>query len=153
MGQSGRAEQLLAGAGEALHAQLDHLDDAMTKLLLDRIPALPGDGPMVRSLRASVRGNLLAAIRIFRDGEPVEDMTVPEVAREYARSLAQRGASPTALIRAYRVGQQLALDRGDRAPGGHAGGNCAGDPAVDHAQLRLYRFDQRAGDGGVPGRA
>ncbi|MFD3705391.1 hypothetical protein ACFWUP_19810 [Nocardia sp. NPDC058658] len=150
--QSGRAEQLLAGVSETLHARVDQLDDVLTKLLLDRIPALPGDAPMVRLLRASVRSNLLAAIEIFRDHTALETMSIPEVAREYARGLAQRGASPTALIRAYRVGQQFALDRGDRPPGRDPRGHRRGDPVADHRPLRLYRHGQRTGDGRVSSR-
>ena len=73
-------------------------------------------------------------------------------AEEYARRLAQRGISSTALIRAYRLGQSMmvewAFDELDRREPDAAVALAAGRQFTDH-DLPLRRLDLRAGRRGV----
>ncbi|NMO03423.1 hypothetical protein HH308_19595 [Gordonia sp. TBRC 11910] len=111
MEQSDAVRAVLAAAAGALVEPIDRIVIEMTELLLDEIPALPGDAEMVASLRSSVRSNVHTGTILLRGDIGLADVVIPDGAREYARALAQRGASVTALTRAYRLGQQMFIDR------------------------------------------
>lgn len=111
MEQSEAVRALLAAAAHELVKPADHIVDQMTELLLEGIPALPGDAEMVASLRSSVHSNVLSGTALLLGELNLADVVIPDGAREYARSLAQRGASVTALTRAYRLGQQMFIDQ------------------------------------------
>ncbi|MET4613464.1 hypothetical protein ABIC28_004467 [Rhodococcus sp. PvR044] len=69
------------------------------------------EGPQILDLlRASVESNLEMLADTLRYDIPVGEISSPSVAKEYARRLAQRGISPNALVRAYRLGQQHVLN-------------------------------------------
>jgi len=74
--------------------------------LADAIPELRGDPIIHDMLRASTESNIEAFLHIARYEIAIEDVTAPSAAVAYARRLAQRGISSSALLRAYRVGQQ-----------------------------------------------
>ncbi|MCR1786443.1 helix-turn-helix domain-containing protein [Nocardioides carbamazepini] len=75
----------------------------------DRIPELPTDPALVELLVGSSGANLETFVHLMRGHMQVKDVHAPVAAVEYARRLAQRGTSPSALLRAYRIGQQLIL--------------------------------------------
>lgn len=85
----------------------------MTELLVDqfrqRIPELPSDPALVDLLNGSAGSNLESLAHVLRGHIPATEIRAPAAAVEYARRLAQRGTSPSALLRAYRLGQQLVL--------------------------------------------
>ncbi|MCW2856849.1 MAG: hypothetical protein JWR52_2464 [Marmoricola sp.] len=104
-----KARARITAVGEVMAAQLEALTDAMHRLLAEGIEGLQGDLPILELLRASIASNLEALVDIMRYDIAVADVSSPPAAEEYARRLAQRGISSTALIRAYRLGQQLVL--------------------------------------------
>lgn len=74
-----------------------------------RIPELPTDPALVDLLNGSASSNLETLAHLLRGHVPVDEIQAPAAAVEYARRLAQRGTPPSALLRAYRLGQQLIL--------------------------------------------
>ncbi len=104
-----KAQARITAVGTVMRSQLDDVTDAMHKLLSEGIEDLTGDVPILELLRASIASNLETLVDIMRYDIAVEDVSSPPAAEEYARRLAQRGISSTALIRAYRLGQQLVL--------------------------------------------
>ncbi|MDI3406222.1 hypothetical protein [Streptomyces cavernicola] len=66
--------------------------------------------PTLESASAAVSSerNRLAA-DVYRGEVGFDELRAPQGAREYARRLAQHGVTPTALVRAYRLGQQIHL--------------------------------------------
>ena len=104
-----KAQARVTAVGSVLISQLDTVTDAMHTLLAEGIDELKGDLPILELLRASIASNLETLVDIMRYDIAVEDVPSPPAAEEYARRLAQRGISSTALIRAYRLGQQLVL--------------------------------------------
>ena len=73
------------------------------------IPDLRDAGTDV--LRESVRANIETAVHAVETYEDAAEATAPALAVEYAQTLAQVDVAPTALIRAYRVGQTRFLRR------------------------------------------
>lgn len=89
---------------------LDLLTSTLYDVLSDRITDLQGDQPMLDLMRLSIEDNLRTVIHAVRTGITMDAVDAPPAAVEYARRLAQRGISANALLRAYRLGQELALD-------------------------------------------
>lgn len=77
-------------------------------VLVATITELQGDPAIVELLEASIDGNLKTIAEVIRYDIPVAEITAPPTAVEYARRLAQRGVSSSALLRAYRLGQETA---------------------------------------------
>lgn len=75
----------------------------------ERIAELPRDPSLVDLLNGSAGSNLETLAHVLRGHVPVAEIRAPAAAVEYARRLAQRGVAPSALLRAYRLGQQLIL--------------------------------------------
>lgn len=73
------------------------------------IPELPADLVLIEMLEGSTGSNLEMLAHVFRGHVQISDVQAPPAAVEYARRLAQRGTAPSALLRAYRLGQQLVL--------------------------------------------
>ncbi|MFL6158685.1 MAG: PucR family transcriptional regulator [Marmoricola sp.] len=91
------------------------LTGELLAVLVASITDLQGDPTIVELLEASIDGNLKTIAEVIRYDIPVAEIAAPPTAVEYARRLAQRGVSSTALLRAYRLGQETAtawaLDR------------------------------------------
>lgn len=96
--------------GSTMAGELPALTDRLHEGLLTNIPELKSDPVLEDLLRSSVDANLETVAHLLRHDLDVEDATVPVAAREYSRRLAQRGVPPTALVRAYRLGQQWISD-------------------------------------------
>ncbi|WP_237111677.1 helix-turn-helix domain-containing protein [Nocardioides sp. WS12] len=96
--------------GSTMAGQLPALTDRLHEGLLAHIPELKSDPVLEDLLRSSVDANLETVAHLLQHDLDVEDATVPVAAREYSRRLAQRGVPLTALVRAYRLGQQWISD-------------------------------------------
>jgi len=105
-----RARQRVTEIGVELDSEMAAIRDALHKRLADSIQELQGDGPILELLRVSIESNLETLVHIMRYDIPVDEVTSPAAAEEYARRLAQRGVSSNALVRAYRLGQEALLD-------------------------------------------
>ncbi|SDC90569.1 PucR family transcriptional regulator [Rhodococcus tukisamuensis] len=105
-----RVAALVTEVATALGARAHELTVALAAALSDAIEDVR-DGPLILDLLgASVESNLEMLADTLRYGIPIEEISTPAVAEEYARRLAQRGISLNALVRAYRLGQQHVVD-------------------------------------------
>ncbi|PTR23475.1 DNA-binding PucR family transcriptional regulator [Rhodococcus sp. OK519] len=105
-----RAADLVLHIATALPARAPELTAELTTALSDAIADVR-DGPLIVDLmRATVEANLEMLAHTLRYDIPVDEVSTPAVANEYARRLAQRGISSNALMRAYRIGQQHVVE-------------------------------------------
>jgi DNA-binding PucR family transcriptional regulator len=100
----------VAALATVMGGGLPGLTGVLHKVLAETIEELQGDQLIVELLGASIESNLETVAHILRYGIDVDTVSTPSAAEEYARRLAQRGVAPIALVRAYRLGQQLVLD-------------------------------------------
>jgi DNA-binding PucR family transcriptional regulator len=100
----------VAALATVMGGGLPSLTGVLHKVLAGTIEELQGDQLIVELLGASIESNLETVAHILRYGIDVDTVSTPSAAEEYARRLAQRGVAPIALVRAYRLGQQLVLD-------------------------------------------
>jgi hypothetical protein len=107
---SSRAAIRIAELGAALAGQMSALTAQMQRRLAESIDSFNGDEPLLDLLYAGIESNLENLVHIMRYGVPVADALAPTAAVEHARRLAQRGISSTALMRSYRLGQELVVD-------------------------------------------
>jgi hypothetical protein len=98
-----------AQVASLLGASTGELTEVMQAHQTAEITELQGDPVIIDLLAASNENNLQTFVRILRYDMPVGEAAAPPVAVEYARRLAQRGVSVSALNRAYRLGQKIAL--------------------------------------------
>ena len=99
-------DERVAALGAELAANLPDVTAYLVRETLARIPELQGH--FVDLLDTSIESNLGTVSLALRHG--LGEINAPAGAREYARLLAQHGVPPTALVRAYRLGHQLALE-------------------------------------------
>ncbi|MGW5137751.1 PucR family transcriptional regulator [Nocardia beijingensis] len=104
------ATELLARIAGGLSRHALALSERLTEQMLQIEPELRGDSRVESLLRASVTGNVVTALHIYELGLDIDELEAPTEALEYARRMAQRGTSITALLRAYRIGQRLFND-------------------------------------------
>jgi DNA-binding PucR family transcriptional regulator len=95
--------------GAVLNSRLSDIVAQMRSGLVERITELGGDTALIGLLGASVEGNVDNIVHALQHGIRGEQLEPPSAAYEYARRLAQRGVPISALIRAYRLGQQYVL--------------------------------------------
>jgi len=100
----------VAQVATVMSGELPMLTRTLHKVLADSIEELQGDSLILELLGASIESNLETIAHILRYDIAVDEVSTPSAAEEYARRLAQRGIAPSALIRAYRLGQQQVLD-------------------------------------------
>ena len=101
------ASALMETLGTQMADEIGPLTARLRDHLADRIQPLQGDDQLLQLLGASVESNMESLVHLLRYDLPVAESHAPAAAREYARRLAQRGIGVTALIRAYRLGQEL----------------------------------------------
>lgn len=106
---AGTAEALLVRVAEEMAHSLELLTSRLHARLTEEIEPLRGDPALTELLGASIASNLEALVQVIRYGLPLPAPSIPTAAGEYARRLAQRGTAPSALLRAYRLGQETAL--------------------------------------------
>jgi len=92
-----------------LGTRLAELTRTVYHTLTTEIPELHGDPQVLELLGASIEGNIDTVFHALQYEIPLEHVQPPTAALEYARRLAQRGVPVTALVRAYRLGQQRLL--------------------------------------------
>lgn len=105
-----RAEERAAETAKLLGTGLLDLATTLHAEIAEAIPELRGDDAILELLRASVESNVETFLHMLQHGIATEEIRPPSAAIEYARRLAQRGISSSALLRAYRIGQSLVLD-------------------------------------------
>jgi DNA-binding PucR family transcriptional regulator len=107
-------DRTVAQAAATVAGRLDDKLAATTRsiqeLLVKEISELSGDQQLLQLLRDTVAVNVDAFFSSIRHGIPVRNLEPATAALEYARRLAQREVSADALVRAYRLGHQAALN-------------------------------------------
>ena len=107
-------DRSVAEAAATVASRLDDMLGDTTRsiqeLLVTEISELSGDQPLVQLLRDTVAVNVDAFFSSIRHGIPIRNLEPATAALEYARRLAQREVSVDALVRAYRLGHQAALN-------------------------------------------
>lgn len=106
---AGRATARVTATADRMSGQLVELSGDLYGVLAGSITELQGDHVILEMLRASIESNLETVAQVVRYDLPTTEIQAPPAAVEYARRLAQRGISSTALLRAYRLGQEQAL--------------------------------------------
>ncbi|HJQ07655.1 MAG TPA: hypothetical protein VJ872_19545, partial [Nocardioides sp.] len=102
-------DQELHGIAVLIAERSGELTRAMVDAFRQRIPELPRDPALMNLLEGSSSSNLETLAHLLRGHVPISEIRAPSAAVEYARRLAQRGTPASALLRAYRLGQQLVL--------------------------------------------
>jgi sugar diacid utilization regulator len=105
-----RAIQLAADAARTMIAGLPEMAASLYEELSGAIPELRGDQLILDLLYASIESNVESFLHHIQGLISLDDITPPTAAMAYARRLAQRGTSSNALLRAYRLGQQKAVE-------------------------------------------
>lgn len=103
-----RTTARVTATAEAMTANVTVLTGYLLDVLIEAITELQGDPTIVELLEASIDGNLKTIAQVIRFDIPIAEISAPPPALEYARRLAQRGVSSSALLRAYRLGQETA---------------------------------------------
>jgi len=101
------AATLIRQLGAHMASEVPALTQALRDDMSTRIAPLQGDDQLLVLLEASVRSNVESLVHLLRYDLSVANSHAPAAAREYARRLAQRDIGVAALIRAYRLGQEL----------------------------------------------
>jgi len=96
---------------DRLLEQLGESVERIQRRITADIDELRGDPRLVELLRFSVAGNVETVLTVIRYGIDLDRAEPPTAALEYARRAAQHGIPVSALIRAYRLGQQEMLER------------------------------------------
>ncbi|HST80259.1 MAG TPA: helix-turn-helix domain-containing protein [Kineosporiaceae bacterium] len=111
---SADVDALVAEVARAIDADLPALTSQLTDWFVEVIPEFRHDETVRRLMIASTSSNLVAMVDMLTHGIPIDQITVPPAAAEYARRFAQHDLSLEALLRAYRLGEhrfvQWALD-------------------------------------------
>ncbi|MFG3097704.1 PucR family transcriptional regulator [Streptomyces sp. NPDC048202] len=120
-------DPLVAEVARAIEADLPALTEELTTWFTEVIPEFQHDETVRGLMVASTSSNLVAIVDLLRHSIPVEQISVPTAAAEYARRFAQHSLSLEALLRAYRLGENrftkwgiTALDGIDGVPTGLA---------------------------------
>lgn len=98
------AAKQLSVVAENLGSHLPEVSRDIGDYVVSEIPELRGDVTVIKILRASIAENVATLLHIFENDIPLDKIEAPAAALEYARRLAQRGVSLSAMIRAYRIG-------------------------------------------------
>jgi hypothetical protein len=88
-----------------IDADLPELTPQMTDWFAEVIPEFRHDDTVRRLMIASTSSNLAAIVDMLAHNIPIDRITVPPAAAEYARRFAQHDLSLEALLRAYRLGE------------------------------------------------
>src|ERR1700733_3177610 len=96
--------ELMADVAAAVARRGAAVSDDVYEAILQEIPQLRDDKPVLTLLASSVDSNVDTCLQIMQHRIDLAAVQAPAAATEYARRLAQRGTPLTALLRAYRVG-------------------------------------------------
>jgi PucR C-terminal helix-turn-helix domain/GGDEF-like domain len=112
----GRADdnEPVATSAAAITGRLDdrlyEMASSIQQILANEISELRGDAQLLELQRDTVAANVDTVFSAIRHNIPINRVEPPTAALEYARRLAQREVSVTALIRAYRLGHQRVMN-------------------------------------------
>jgi DNA-binding PucR family transcriptional regulator len=98
-------DAVVTEVARALDADLPALTREMTDWFVEVIPEFRHDEAVRKLMVASTSSNLGAIVDLLGHSIPLEQITVPAAAAEYARRFAQHALSLEALLRAYRLGE------------------------------------------------
>lgn len=107
----GGVDQIVRRVAQRIEVDLATLTRDMTSMFVDVIPEFRHDDAVREMMIASTSSNLVAILDILALGISLDDLTVPPAAAEYARRFAQRDLPLEALLRAYRLGEHMFLQR------------------------------------------
>jgi DNA-binding PucR family transcriptional regulator len=96
--------ELMADVAAAVARRGATVSEDVYEAILQEIPELRDDKPVLTLLASSVDSNVDTCLQIMQHRIDLAAVRAPAAATEYARRLAQRGTPLTALLRAYRVG-------------------------------------------------
>jgi hypothetical protein len=102
--------ELISDVAAAVTRRAAAVSADVYEVILREIPQLRDDKPVLALLASSVNSNVSTCLQIMQHRIDLGAVQAPAAAVEYARRLAQRGASMTALLRAYRVGHACFSD-------------------------------------------
>ncbi|MFJ8503615.1 PucR family transcriptional regulator [Streptomyces avermitilis] len=98
------AAKQLSVVAENVGSHLPEVGRDVAEYVIAEIPELKGDVTVIKILQASVAENVATLLHVFENDIPLDRIEGPAAALEYARRLAQRGISLSAMVRAYRIG-------------------------------------------------
>ncbi|WP_166665859.1 MULTISPECIES: PucR family transcriptional regulator [Pseudonocardia] len=101
------AGAIVASVARDIDLRLPALTTEMTDWFVQVIPEFRHDDTARRLMIASTAANLAAIVDMLAHSIPIERVTVPAAAAEYARRFAQHDLPLEALLRAYRLGEQM----------------------------------------------
>ncbi|MER7435804.1 MULTISPECIES: PucR family transcriptional regulator [Pseudonocardia] len=104
---SAHVDEVVAAVARDVEARLPELTTAMTDWFVEVIPEFRHDETLRSLMVASTSANLVAIMDMLVHSIPMDRITVPPAAAEYARRFAQHDLSLEALLRAYRLGEQM----------------------------------------------
>jgi DNA-binding PucR family transcriptional regulator len=99
-------DAVVSEVARGFEAKLPQLTVELTDYFVDVIPEFQHDDTVRKLMVASTSSNLVAIVDMLAHNIPVDSITVPPAAAEYARRFAQHELSLEALLRAYRLGEQ-----------------------------------------------
>jgi hypothetical protein len=102
--------ELVADAAAAVSRRAAVVSEDVYEVILREIPELRDDKPVLTLLASSVHSNIGTCLQVMRHQIDLGEVQAPAAALEYARRLAQRGTSLTALLRSYRLGHACFSD-------------------------------------------
>jgi hypothetical protein len=102
--------ELMADVAAAVARRADAVSADVYEAILQQIPELRDDKPVLTLLASSVDSNVDTCLQIMQHRIDLAAVRAPAAATEYARRLAQRGTPLTALLRAYRLGHTCFAD-------------------------------------------
>jgi len=98
-------DALVAAVARDMTARLAPLTDDLTAWFIEMIPEFRHDEAVRQLMVASTSSNMVAILDMLTHSIPLESISVPPAAAEYARRFAQHDLSLEALLRAYRLGE------------------------------------------------
>ncbi|MFC4950678.1 PucR family transcriptional regulator [Pseudonocardia sp. GCM10023141] len=104
-GVAGGVDGVVAEVARRLDAELPVLTVELTDFFVEVIPEFRHDDTVRRLMIASTSSNLVAIVDMLVHAIPLDRITVPGAAAEYARRFAQHDLSLEGLLRAYRLGE------------------------------------------------
>ncbi|MFD3743321.1 PucR family transcriptional regulator [Nocardia sp. NPDC058633] len=100
-------DPLVREVASRIKADLHRLAPTMIAMFVEVIPEFRHDDEARRLMVASTESNLTAILDMLTLAIGLDDITVPPAAAEYARRFAQHDLSLEALLRAYRLGENM----------------------------------------------
>ncbi|PKV94527.1 DNA-binding PucR family transcriptional regulator [Amycolatopsis echigonensis] len=117
---SDAVDAVVAEIAHAIDADLAARTTELTDWFVEMIPEFRHDETVRKLMIASTSANLVAILDMLSHSIPLDRITVPPAAAEYARRFAQHELSLEALLRAYRLGEhrfeQWAIEALERQP-------------------------------------